>query len=190
MIFLLRQLWLEWPNCCSTLFLAILLKYLAFPPCTCCDCLHYIVVYVLSFHIGQFYCIFFAILALGHFSYCPLLGHRFESSPFCQLWHLLAPWNSGLSNVDADRYGVVFIVAPYGWRGIYILDFLLFFMITHFVYCYWQLHVLRNYVILAYFATVSCCSYQGQVLCIALASLIGSVCTSAPLQYIHQNARI
>merc|ERR1712240_69448 len=57
-IFLLRQLWLDWPNCCSTLFLAILLKYLAFPPCTCCDCLHYIVVYVLSFHIGQFYCIF------------------------------------------------------------------------------------------------------------------------------------
>ena len=55
-------------------FLAILLKYLAFPPCTCCDCLHYIVVYVLSFHIGQFYCIFFAILALGHFLILSTLG--------------------------------------------------------------------------------------------------------------------
>ena len=55
------------------------------------------------------------------------------------------------------------IVAPYGWRGIYILDFLLFFMITHFVYCNWQLHMLRKYVLLAYFATVSCCYLSGQV---------------------------
>merc|ERR1712240_61256 len=68
-IFLIRQLWLEWPNCCSTLFLAILLKYLAFPPCTCCDCLHYIVVYVLSFHIGQFYCIFFCYFGPRSFSH-------------------------------------------------------------------------------------------------------------------------
>ena len=55
------------------------------------------------------------------------------------------------------------IVAPYGWRGIYILDFLLFFMITHFVYCNWRLHMLRKYVMLAYFATVSCCYLSGQV---------------------------
>ena len=67
------------------------------------------------------------------------------------------------------------IVAPYGWRGIYILDFLLFFMITHFVYCNWQLHVLRNYVILAYLLLCHAVTYQGQVLCIALASFIGSV---------------
>ena len=84
-IFLLRQLWLEWPNCCSTLFLAILLKYLAFPPCTCCDCLHYIVVYMFSFRIGQFFCLLCYFSPSVNFSYCPLLGHRFESSPFCLL---------------------------------------------------------------------------------------------------------
>ena len=67
------------------------------------------------------------------------------------------------------------IVAPYGWRGIYILDFLLFFMITHFVYCNWRLHMLRKYVMLAYFATVSCCYLSRSGLCIALASFIGSV---------------
>ena len=88
-------------------FLAILLNYLAFPPCTCCGCLHYIVVYMFSFRIGQFFCLLCYFSPSVNFSYCPLLGHRFESSPFCQLWHLLALWNSGLSNVDADRYGVI-----------------------------------------------------------------------------------
>ena len=60
-----------------------------------------------SFRIGQFFCLLCYFSPSVNFSYCLLLGHRFESSPFCQLWHLMALWNSGLSNVDVDRYGVL-----------------------------------------------------------------------------------
>ena len=192
MIFLLRQLWLEWPNCCSLFFFSYFIKIFSFSPLY----LLWLLALYCGLHVFLSYrsnfLPFVLIKPLGQFSYCLLLGHRFESSPLCLLWHLLTLWNSGLSNVDADRYGVIIHCRTlrlawnlYSWFSLVFYDN---------AFCVLQLAAtcaqkLCNIGIFCYCVMLLLIKVR---FCVShlLPSLDLSDPVSVPLHYIHQNARI